>query len=156
MSTPNVQAVLKLFEAFNAGDPSVAETVIAPDYLNYEALDDEEERAGHRGPQEFAASIQWLRSTFSELHFEIEEIIPAEAEQKVVVRALMTGKQTGPFMQFPPSGRGITSEQIHIFRLVESKITEHRARRDDLGMLLQIGALSFRGQEEIASSDHPH
>lgn len=141
MSEQNIAAVQRLFEAFNTGNPALAEAVLAPDYLNYEALDDEEERAKRRGPQEFAASLQWLRNAFSDLHFEIQEVIAAQ--EKVVVRAVMTGRQTGPFMQIAPTGKPISSEQIHIFHLADGRVTEHRARRDDLGMLLQMNALRW-------------
>lgn len=153
MSEQNMHAIQQLFEAFNTGDVTQAEAVIAPDYLNYEALDDEEERSKHRGPQEFAASIRWMRSAFSDLHFEIQEVIAAK--EQVVVRAVMTGKQTGPFMQVAPTGKSISSEQVHIFRLVDGKVTEHRARRDDLGMLLQIGALRWNRSQDAATSANP-
>lgn len=146
MSAQDIRAVQTLFEAFNTGNAALAENVLAPDYLNYEALDDEEARAQRRGPAEFAASLQWLQNAFSELHFEIQEIIAAE--EGIVVRAVMTGKQTGPFMQFAPTGRAISSEQVHIFHLVGGKITEHRARHDDLGMLFQLGAIRWNNPQD--------
>ncbi|QBD83142.1 ester cyclase [Ktedonosporobacter rubrisoli] len=152
MSEQNIHVIQQLFEAFNTGDFTLAEAVIAPEYLNHEALDDEEERAQRRGPEELAASIKWLRDAFSDLHFEIQEVIAAG--EKVVVRALMTGKHTGPFMQVAPTGKNISSEQVHLFRLIDGKVAEHRARRDDLGMLLQIGAVSFHGSQGAASSSY--
>jgi predicted ester cyclase len=41
-----------------------------------------------------------------------------------------------------PNGRKFTVKHIHRFRLKESKIVEHFAVSDDLGMFQQLGHLS--------------
>jgi len=38
-----------------------------------------------------------------------------------------------------PTGRRINHKQVHIFSVVDGHITHHRAVRDDLGLLLQLG-----------------
>ncbi|MGO9155021.1 ester cyclase [Mycobacterium sp.] len=38
-----------------------------------------------------------------------------------------------------PTGKRIRHEQVHIFRVADGQITHHRAVRDDLGLLLQLG-----------------
>ncbi len=83
--------------------------------------------------------MHWLRNAFSDLHFEIEEIIAAD--DKVVARTRMSGRHTGEFMGFQPSGRTFSTEQMHIFRIAHNRLAEHRAVRDDLGMMLQLGLL---------------
>ena len=40
-----------------------------------------------------------------------------------------------------PQGKSFSVEHIHIYRLAEGKIAEHWVVRDDLGMMLQLGAI---------------
>jgi hypothetical protein len=50
---------------------------------------------------------------------------------------------SGGFPQFTgrePTNRTITAEAVHIFRIVESRLAEHWAVRDDLGVLRQLDA----------------
>lgn len=139
LPTANVDLVRRAFLAFNTGNLDTIEQLIDPDYLNHEALDDDDERSRLRGPEEFRATVHWLRNAFSDLHFEIEEIIAAD--DKVVARTRMSGRHTGEFMGFQPSGRTFSTEQMHIFRIAHNRLAEHRAVRDDLGMMLQLGLL---------------
>jgi predicted ester cyclase len=41
-----------------------------------------------------------------------------------------------------PQGKSFSVEHIHIFRLAEGRIAEHWVVRDDLGMMLQVGAIT--------------
>ena len=41
-----------------------------------------------------------------------------------------------------PQGQSFSVEHIHIYRLTEGKIAEHWVVRDDLGMMLQVGAIT--------------
>ena len=41
-----------------------------------------------------------------------------------------------------PEGKRFSVEHIHIYRLAEGKIAEHWVVRDDLGMMLQVGAIT--------------
>lgn len=65
----------------------------------------------------------------------------------------MPGRQTGPLVffegdrpaqVFPPSGRRLEIDQVHIFRVKNGQVVEHLARRDDLGMMQQLGHLPPR------------
>jgi predicted ester cyclase len=56
-----------------------------------------------------------------------------------MVAATMTGQHTGPFNGIAPTGDPITHKQVHIFTIADGRITRHRAVRDDLGLLLQLG-----------------
>ena len=51
----------------------------------------------------------------------------------------MTGRHTGPFNGIAPTGRPIAHKQVHIFTIADGQISRHRAVRDDLGLLLQLG-----------------
>jgi predicted ester cyclase len=126
------------FRLIETGDAELAEQIIAPDFINEEAADDPEdvERQQH-GPAGFLATSRWLRDAFSDLRFELQETL-AEVDT-VMAAAIMTGKHTGVFNGIAPTGRPITHKQVHIFAIADGRITRHRAVRDDLGLLLQLG-----------------
>jgi predicted ester cyclase len=126
------------FRLIETGDAELAQHIIAPDFVNEEAEDDpgDVERQQH-GPAGFLATSRWLRDAFSNLCFELQETV-AEGNT-VMAAATMTGEHTGPFNGIAPTGRPITHRQVHIFTITEGQITNHRAVRDDLGLLLQLG-----------------
>jgi predicted ester cyclase len=126
------------FRLIETGDADVARQIIGPDFVNAEAEDDPEdaERQEH-GPAGFLATSRWLRDAFSNLRFELQETL-AEGDT-VMAAAIMTGQHTGSFNGIAPTGRSIAHKQVHIFTIADGRITRHRAVRDDLGLLFQLG-----------------
>ena len=126
------------FRLIETGDAELARQIIARNFINEEAEDDPEdvERRQH-GPEGFLATSRWLRAAFSNLRFELQETV-AEGNT-VMAAATMTGQHTGPFNGIAPTGRPFTHKQVHIFAVADGQITSHRAVRDDLGLLLQLG-----------------
>jgi predicted ester cyclase len=129
---------LESFRLIETGDAELAQHIIAPDFINQEAEDDPEdvERQRH-GPAGFLATSRWLRDAFSNLRFELQETL-AEGGT-VMAAAVMTGQHTGLFNGIAPTGRPVSHKQVHIFTITDGQITRHRAVRDDLGLLLQLG-----------------
>jgi predicted ester cyclase len=126
------------FRLIETGDPELAEQIIAPDFVNEEAEDDPEDaERQERGPAGFLATSRWLRDAFSNLRFGLQETV-AEGGT-VMAAAIMTGQHTGVFNGIAPTGRSIAHKQVHIFTVADGRITRHRAVRDDLGLLLQLG-----------------
>jgi predicted ester cyclase len=126
------------FRLIETGDPELAEQIIAPDFVNEEAEDDPEDaERQERGPAGFLATSRWLRDAFSNLRFELQETL-AEGGT-VMAAAIMTGQHTGVFNGIAPTGRSIAHKQVHIFTVADGRVTRHRAVRDDLGLLLQLG-----------------
>jgi nogalonic acid methyl ester cyclase / aklanonic acid methyl ester cyclase len=139
-----IAAVRKMFEAIRTGDVNDVTDYISKDYVNLEAMDDDEERSSLTGPEEFVATVKLLRSAFSDIHYEEQEIIVEE--NRVAMRTVETGRHTGPFFGIAPTGRSFTHEQAHFFHVVNGKVTEHKAVRDDLGLMLQLGAMKWNNQ----------
>jgi nogalonic acid methyl ester cyclase / aklanonic acid methyl ester cyclase len=132
MST-GVKAIRRMFDAFASGDVSGAEEYIHDDYLNPDSL----ERSAARGPEGFAGNVKWLHNAFSDLKFSELEI--SEGGGFVLARVIMSGQHTGELVGFPPTGRAFYAEQLHLCRILEGKIAQHRDWRDDLGVLRQLG-----------------
>ncbi len=126
------------FRLIENGDVELAEQIVAAGFVNDEAEDDPDVAERQKqGPAGFLATSRWLRDAFSDLRFELQETL-AEGDT-VMVAAVMTGRHTGMFNGIAPSGRPSAHKQVHIFTIADGQISRHRAVRDDLGLLLQLG-----------------
>jgi predicted ester cyclase len=135
----NAKAIaLESFRLIETGEAELAQRIIAPGYVNQEA-DDDPDDVGRQlpGPTGFLATSQRLRDAFSDLRFELQETVAEEG--MVMAAATMTGEHTGTFNGIEPTGQRINHKQVHIFTVAGGQITHHRAVRDDLGLLLQLG-----------------
>jgi predicted ester cyclase len=137
MSDPKTIA-LQSFRVIETGDAALAEKIIAADFINQEADDDPEdvERQQH-GAAGFLATSEWLHNAFANLRFEHHETL-AEGNTVIAV-STMTGEHTGVFNGIQPTGTHIQHQQVHIFTITNGQITHHRAIRDDLDLLFQLG-----------------
>jgi predicted ester cyclase len=86
-------------------------------------------------------TVRCLHAAFGDLRFEVEDEI-AEGD-KVVQRAIMSGRHTGPLAGREPTGREFAVRHVYIWRIADGKIAEHWGSRDDLGLLGQLGLPSF-------------
>lgn len=135
------------FTALAAGDVALAARCIHPANVNHMAAD-EPPACATPGVPGFLATSAWLRLAFSDLSFEIIELT-ADAD-RTMAHVRMSGRQTGPFVVFPPGARPVvfaptglafSMRQVHVFRHRDGRHGEHIAVRDDLGMMTQLGHL---------------
>ena len=137
MSADANRALVRRFidEVFNRGDLSVADEVLAPDYVHYDPATGQMES----GIDAFERMINMYRQAFPDFEIRLEEQIAAE--DKVVERWTGRGTHQGSLMGIPPSGRTIAADGISIHRLSGGKIVETRTVFDTAGMLRQIGLI---------------
>lgn len=119
---------------FSRGELALADELVGEDFLNHDAPPE-----APRGPAGLKFIVTMLRTAFPDIHYDTEEVI-AEGD-KVVARTTMSGTHRGPFFGIAPTGRRVVQEQIHILRFAGGKAVEHRAVRDDLGLMRQLGAI---------------
>src|ERR687897_446533 len=136
----NIRVVRQALEVLNTGDLSRIHEFISPQYFNHESQVDPA-RSKLRGPEEFMDTVKNLRNAFSDLHYEEQETIASG--DKVISMLNVTGKHVGNFFGIaPPTGRDISYQAIHIHRIGnDRKIVEHRAIRDDLTFMMQLGVV---------------
>jgi uncharacterized protein (TIGR02246 family) len=96
-------------------------------------------RSKLRGPEEFIDTVKNLRSAFADLHYEEQETVASE--DKVISIVNVTGKHVGNFFGIAsPTGHDISYQAVHIHRIGSNgKIVEHKAIRDDLTFMMQLG-----------------
>ena len=133
----HIRLVRQVFEAINTGNTSKVNEFISPQYFNHESQIDPV-RSKLRGSEEFVDTVKALRNAFADLHYEEQETIAAEDKVASIVK--VTGKHTGNFFVIPPSGNRISYQAVHIHRIGDDdKIIEHKAIRDDLSLMVQLG-----------------
>ena len=95
------------------GSEDLVELVHA-EFRNWEAVGP----AAHlRGPEAFGAAVEMLNRAFSELRYEVLELI---AERDLVaVRTVMHGVHTGPIRALARTCRGFAMSQSHWFRVAD-------------------------------------
>lgn len=78
--------------------------------------------------------------TFSSMRLDIKDIVAAE--DKVVVRFVNSGENTGSFMGLPPVNKRVAWEGIGIYRIKDGKIAEAWFTEDIWAPLLNLGSPS--------------
>jgi predicted ester cyclase len=126
---------LRAFTAIEAPASEDLAALVAPEYRNHEA---DGPAAALRGTAAFAATIEHLNRAFSDLRFEVDAVV-AEGDL-VAVATVMHGVHTGPMRDLAATGRRFAQRQSHWYRVVDGRLAEHWATRDDLGFLYQVGA----------------
>ncbi len=128
-------------EVFNQGNLALVDELVAPDFLDHEVPPG----MNNRGPDSTRQLVTMLRTAFPNLHFTIEDLV-AEGDT-VAGRVTMSGTHLGPFQGIPPTGRSFQQAQMYFVRFRDGKAIEHRAVRDDLGMMRQLGVLPMPAHE---------
>jgi len=130
-------------EMFNQGNLANVYELIAPDCINHEVPSG----MNNRGPETMRQVVMMLRTAFPDLHFTIEELV-AEGDT-VVGRVTMSGTHQGTLMGIAPTGRSVRQAQAHFVRFRDGQGIEHRAVRDDLGMMQQLGVIPVPAHEYV-------
>ena len=153
----NKDLVRRYHDALDRGASDEAAQMWAPDAVNHASG-----RYGSqqpRGRDAVARVMGALRTAFPDRRWQIDDLI-AKGDF-VVSRVTVSGtfgarphRPAGPLPKgwvgvestalIPPSaaGKPYSVKHIHIFRIADGLIAEHWAARDDLALLLQLGAIS--------------
>jgi predicted ester cyclase len=122
-------------EAFNGRDASLLDGLIADEYVNHAALP-----GTPPGIEGQKAVMQRLWAAFPDARFDIEHLA-VDGDVGICI-GTMSGTHEGELLGVPPSGRPVAWRMCHLMRFdAEGRATEHRAIRDDLGLMRQMGAL---------------
>ena len=142
MSTEQNKALVRQLveEIFNRGNISLADKLLAPDFVEREELPP----GMPRDREGVKLLTTMLRSAFPDFKGTIDDIV-AEGD-KLVLRWTWSGTQKGEFMGVPPTGKSVSFGVIDIFRIAEGKVVEHWGLMDSMTMMQQLGAMPAPGQ----------
>jgi ketosteroid isomerase-like protein len=134
-SSENKELVRRQFQFLNEGDIDGAASLWSTESLNHGR------RTDPAGLAKVYDSLRSLgeRHTLHEMVAEGEWVAVRTTCRGVFSAAPKIPVNGGIFSGREPNGRDYEVQHIHMFRVVDGKITEHWASRDDLGTARQIG-----------------
>jgi predicted ester cyclase len=119
-------------EGFGRGDLSIIDELIAQDVVEHQRGN----RSGRDGAKEVAQALHRWMADFS---LTIEDLVVDG--DKVWTRNRARGVNTGSIMGNPPSGRTVEVDVFDVGRFEDGLLVEHWGVADQLGTMLEIGAL---------------
>ncbi|MFG2598863.1 ester cyclase [Streptomyces sp. NPDC048462] len=137
MSSEALELSINMGLVFNDLNEEAALKYIADSFVDHEA-----QPGVPGGPLGYLGTARWVHSAFAGATW--EELDSFTEGDKAVLRLRFTGKHTGDFLGFAPSGADVDVEQTHIYRIEDGKVVEHWGFRQDLLLLTQIGAITLK------------
>ena len=122
-------------EGFTRGDLRVVDELIAPGCV-------EHQRGNAPGPDGAKEVVRTLHRWMSDFSLTIEDV--AVAGDTVWSRNRARGTNTGSVMGSAPTGKLVDVDVIDIVRFEDGMVVEHWGIADQLGLMLQIGAVPSR------------
>jgi predicted ester cyclase len=116
-------------------DLSVLDELVAVDCVEHQRGNND----GRDGAREVA---QVLRRWMSDFSLTVEDMVVAG--DTVWARNRARGVNTGSVMGNPPSGKPVEIDVIDILRFEDGVLVEHWGIADQVGMMLQVGAMPAR------------
>jgi steroid delta-isomerase-like uncharacterized protein len=136
MATEQNKIVIRRWfdDVINKNNMEMAEELIDANYINHFLPPD-----SVKGPQAEQQIMVMFFSAFPDLQGTIEDLF-AEGD-KVAVRIIWSGTNTGSFMGRPATGKLVAFASNNIFRVESGKITENWSQVDMMTLMQQLGAL---------------
>ena len=131
------KAVARRFvtDVFNSGNAEAYDALVADDYVmhNPPIPSLPGTKAG------FFEAVRLTRQAFPDVHVDIEDVI-AEND-RVMFRDTTRATHRGDFQGIPATDRQLQWTEMHFFRVRDGQVVEHWANFDQLGILMQMGAV---------------
>lgn len=122
------------FAALNRHDLDACVEMLTPDFIiNLAGMPD----AMH-GADAWRQNVEMMLQAFSDLQIHVEDIFAAD--DKVAVRARLTGTHTGVFLGQAPTGKPIDYVSNELYRTADGRIAEEWICSDMLTLMRQIEA----------------
>jgi predicted ester cyclase len=138
-SQANKDVVQQFYDQWSSGAIDF-ERLVHQDITNHQP-----DRDPETGLDAFRLAIEGVMRAVPDSNWKTLRLIADE--DFVVCHNKWSGTYEGEVFRGIPAARGkrFSVEHVHIYRIIDSRIAEHWVVRDDLGMLLQTGAISTSG-----------
>jgi steroid delta-isomerase-like uncharacterized protein len=122
-------------EVFSEGNLDTFNEIFADEYVNHNIP-----VPGIPGTKEgFRQLVVATRQAFPDITVHIDNLV---ADSDIVVfNDHVTATSTGEFLGVPPNGQPLRWTEIHMLRVHDGRIVEHWTNFDQLGILVQLGAI---------------
>jgi predicted ester cyclase len=126
---------LAFYAAFDQNNPALFDDVLAVDWKPHPPVPGNPGgRAGQQG------TLAFLHQVFADFRYQVEEVIVAE--NRVICRALLTGKQVGEFLGIAARGKTVAMSTMEIHTVKDGLITDTWHIEDFFGAYMQLPSTS--------------
>ena len=129
----------RLYAAVSSGDFDVLDQIVVPNFVEHETV----APGMPAGREGLKVLFRMIRQAMPDMVMTPEDIV-AEGD-RVAIRAVMTGTQTGEFMGLPPSGKHVEITVMDLDRIENNQFAEHWGVGDMMALMTQIGAIPAPG-----------
>jgi steroid delta-isomerase-like uncharacterized protein len=131
VSDANKALIRQFFDRLNAGDLTIVDELVSDDFVEHEAFPGlEPNKTGLR------QLFEMFHAAFQGGKFEVDDLIAED--DKVFVRARMTGTHRGEFMGIPATGRTINVGVGDYLRIDNDRVVEHWGVMDTGALMEQL------------------
>ena len=123
----------KYVKAWNGGNLYLFNELLSPDIVRH-TVDIFEDIIGIEAFKEHV-NLQW--TTFSDFNVTLDELIIAE--DHTIGRWTVTGTNTGPTGDLPPTGKKVKYNGIEVARIVDGKTVESWIYYNQAALFIQLG-----------------
>ena len=120
-------------ELWSKGDLAVADQLYSPEFVCHFVLGPE-----WKGLPGIKNAVSSHRTSFPDWKEKVDDIV-AEGD-RVAIRITSSGTQLGEFAGIAPTGRTVTIEEFHIYRIAGGKIVEQWGMPDVQSLMKQLTA----------------
>ena len=123
----------KYVKAWNEGDLSLFDEVLTPECVRHH-VGISEDIIGIEAIKEY---VTYMRTAFPDLNVTLDELIIAEDHS--IGRWMITGTNTGPMGDSPPTGKKVKYSGIEVARIVDGKLVESWVYYNQAALFIQLG-----------------
>ena len=133
MSEENKAIARKFFRMMEIGDPSMADEILAPDFVSHAAPDPSASVEGVK------ATANTMKTSLPDAKVNIEFQV-AEGDM-VVTHYRWSGTHQGELFGIPATGKKVSWPITTTFRIADGKICELWVNWDQWGLMQQLGVI---------------
>ena len=133
MGNPALKSVLAVFEAINSGDLGCLPDCVTDDFVDHGSP-----FPIPPGPEGYARILTWVTRVLR-LRYELADFI--QTPDAVVVRAVAHAEGVLEIHGPEAAGRPYAMDTMHIYRTQGTRLAEHWGVRDEIGAMVQMGAI---------------
>jgi predicted ester cyclase len=133
--TPAERAARAVLEVFGSGEVERIHDLVTDDFVDHGAPPG----LVPPGPDGYVAVLRFLIDVLH-IRYELHDVV-ADGD-RVAIRATAHGVHTSDHLGVPATGKPYAMSTMHLYRAEGDRLAEHWGVRDELGVLVQVGAIA--------------
>lgn len=133
--TPAERAARAVIEAYEARELERLRDLVTADFVDHGLPPG----VVPPGPDGYIATLGFISSVL-QTHYEVHEVVASG--DYVAIRATVHGVHNSDYLGVPATGKPFAMPTMHLYRGEGDRLAEHWGVRDELSVLIQVGAMA--------------